>query len=114
MIATRTVAGLLAGPCTVMTSNYARTSALSTCDELDIHEWLAASLLAGCCLAGRSCQAASAVLSRTPATKQVRTGATAAGGGTPLSTPSPAARLTQGMASNVAGPPGRSALITAA
>src|SRR5260221_11095614 len=98
MIATRTVAGLLAGPCTVMTSNYARTSALSTCDELDIHEWLAAGLRARCCLAGRSRQAASAVLSRTPATKQVRTGATAAGSGTRLSTAAPAAGLTQPMA----------------
>src|SRR6266851_5314975 len=113
MIATRTVAGLLAGPCTVMTSNYARTSALSTCDELDIHEWLAASLLAGCCLAGRSCQAASAVLSRTPATKQVRTGATAAGGGTRLSTAAPAAGLTQVMASSAAALPGRSPLNSA-
>src|SRR5260221_13643661 len=110
MIATRTLAGLLTDPCTVMASNYARTSALSTCDELDIHEWLAAGLRAGGCLAGRSCQAASAVLSRTPATKQVRTGATAAGGGTQLSTAAPAAGLTQVMASSAAALPGRSPL----
>src|SRR5258706_15769211 len=51
MIATRTVAGRLAGPCTVMSWNYPRPSAGYTRDELDIHEWLAAGLRGAASLA---------------------------------------------------------------
>jgi hypothetical protein len=97
-----------------MASNYARPSAGLTRDELDTHEWIDAGLPAWRFLAGRSCQATSAVLSRTPAASDVRTGAAAAGSGSRLSTAAPAAGLRQAMASSATALFHRSPLSSAA